>query len=102
MSTNAELFPGSHPKSLLLGMPHKYLGAGEFLGALEGAARDKFDETEGLRPGLTIEHVLPDKWMQHWPLPDGSKAPLDGNVSVEDPRHSAIASRESANIHWAI
>ena len=66
------------------------------LGALEGASRDRFDETVGLRPDLTIEHVLPDKWMEHWPLADGSKAPHDGTVSADDPRYSAIAIRQSA------
>ena len=66
------------------------------LAELERASRDKFDEMEGLRQDLTIEHVLPDKWMEHWPLPDGSSAPLDGIVSVDDPRYPAIASRQSA------
>ena len=65
------------------------------LGALERASHGKFDETDGLRPDLTIEHVLPDKWMEHWPLADGSKAPLDGMVSAEDPRYSTIANRQT-------
>jgi hypothetical protein len=26
-----------------------------------------------LPPGLTIEHVLPEKWQEHWPLPDDIK-----------------------------
>lgn len=65
------------------------------LGALERASHDKFDETDGLKEDLTIEHVLPDKWMEHWRLPDGSRAPLDGMVSAEDPRYSIIANRQT-------
>ena len=64
------------------------------LGQLEHAMRDKFDETTGLRDDLTIEHILPDKWAEHWLLADGSRAPLDYLVSVDDPRHAAIANRQ--------
>jgi hypothetical protein len=65
------------------------------LGKLEKASRDKFDETTGLRNDLTIEHVLPVKWAEYWPLLDGAKAPLDYIVTAEDPRHTAIAYREA-------
>jgi len=64
------------------------------IGQLELYTRDKFDETTGLREDLTIEHVLPDKWAEHWPLEDGSRAPKDYLVSADDPRHKAIAYRQ--------
>jgi len=64
------------------------------LGELERISRDKFDEVVGLREDLTIEHVLPQKWAEHWPLPDGTKAPNDHIVGAEDPRHTPILSRE--------
>lgn len=64
------------------------------LGELEKASRDKYDETVSLRDDLTIEHVLPDKWAEHWPLPDGARAPHDHVVSADDPRHSGIRKRE--------
>src|SRR6478736_4780599 len=64
------------------------------LGELEKASRDRFDETLGLRDDLTIEHVLPNKWAEHWPLADGVKAPLDHVVSADDPRHGSIRRRE--------
>lgn len=64
------------------------------LGELERAARNEFDEVVGLRDDLTIEHVLPDKWAEHWPLPDGTHAPLNRSVGVDDPRHAVIAKRE--------
>lgn len=61
---------------------------------LERASRDKYDETVGLRNDLTIEHVLPDKWAEHWPLPDGSRSPMDYIVTADDPRRPAITSRQ--------
>jgi uncharacterized protein with ParB-like and HNH nuclease domain len=61
---------------------------------LEKTSRGKFDETIGLRTDLTIEHVLPQDWTEHWPLLDGSKAPIDYVVMADDPRHSAIATRQ--------
>ncbi len=64
------------------------------LGELEKAARGSFDEALGLRDDLTIEHVLPDMWAEHWPLPDGSRAPPDHVVAADDPRHKMIATRE--------
>ena len=35
---------------------------------LERAARDRFDETTSLPDDLTIEHALPDSWMEHWSI----------------------------------
>jgi hypothetical protein len=61
---------------------------------LEKASRDKYDETVGLRDDLTIEHVLPSKWAEHWPLQDGKRAPLDHVVSADDARHGAIRQRD--------
>lgn len=65
------------------------------LGELEKAARGAFDEALGLRDDLTIEHVLPDRWAEHWPLPDGSRAPADHIVAADDPRHAMIKTRET-------
>lgn len=39
---------------------------------IELAKRNTMHETTGVSDGLTIEHVLPKKWFEHWPLPDGS------------------------------
>jgi hypothetical protein len=64
------------------------------IGELEKVSRDKFDESDGLRSDLTIEHILPDKWASHWPLPDGSFAPDDYIVSGDDPRRDPIDLRE--------
>jgi hypothetical protein len=36
---------------------------------LERAKRTRFHETAALKDGLTVEHILPDGWHTHWPLP---------------------------------
>ena len=36
--------------------------------------RDKFDEVTVATSNLTIEHVMPRKWAEHWPLSDGRTA----------------------------
>lgn len=42
----------------------------------------------------TIEHILPQEWMEHWPLPDGSRGLDDLQLStVEDDDPRAIATR---------
>ena len=41
------------------------------LEAIERQKRQKFHETHHLSERLTVEHVLPFKWEEHWPLPDG-------------------------------
>jgi hypothetical protein len=64
------------------------------LGELERASRDTYDEALGLREDLTIEHVLPNRWAEHWPLPDGTRAPHDHVVAADDPRHALIERRE--------
>ena len=37
--------------------------------ALDAALKDKKTESYTLKRGLTIEHLLPQHWEQHWPLP---------------------------------
>ena len=38
---------------------------------LEREKRQKYQETDQLSANLTVEHILPSKWEEHWPLPDG-------------------------------
>jgi hypothetical protein len=35
---------------------------------LERSKRTRFHETAELKPGLTVEHVLPENWRSSWPL----------------------------------
>ena len=45
----------------------------------ESELRDKYAEVEiDLVPQLTVEHILPQDWITHWPLGDGRKVPEDG------------------------
>ncbi len=64
-------------ESALLDMPlYRLLTRGRLrmvLEALEDAARSALAEEAHVQRGtLTIEHVLPQKWREHWPLPDGA------------------------------
>jgi len=52
------------------------------LESIERAKRQKFHETSQLSAGLTVEHVLPVHWEDHWPLPDGSRPTLEDNRLV--------------------
>lgn len=40
---------------------------------LEKAKRTKFHETSALKALLTVEHVMPDNWSNHWPFADGRR-----------------------------
>lgn len=42
------------------------------LETIERKKRQKFHETQHLNADLSIEHVLPSKWGEYWPLPDGA------------------------------
>ncbi len=43
------------------------------LEAIEREKRQKFHETDQLSTDLSVEHILPTDWKEHWPLPDGEK-----------------------------
>ena len=58
---------------------------------LEFASRDEYNEVEGLKPDLEIEHVLPQTcWSEHWPLPDGSQAPQDLTYGLSDEQRAMV------------
>src|SRR5690606_31722489 len=40
------------------------------LEAIEKAKRTKLSEEVQIKSTLTIEHVMPRSWQEHWPLPD--------------------------------
>lgn len=58
------------------------------LEALEDAMRPEgmAEESRGPR-GLTIEHVLPQSWEEHWPLPDGVN-PVEAAATRDTLKHS--------------
>ena len=47
------------------------------LQALEQTLRTTKDDVITIQAGFTIEHVLPGKWAENWPLPDGTSAPCE-------------------------
>lgn len=52
------------------------------LEAIERQKRQKFHETQHLNTNLTIEHILPAEWEEHWPLPDGASPTPEENVQA--------------------
>lgn len=42
------------------------------LEGMEAATRDHFAETTSVPRNLQVEHVLPQAWREHWPLPGGA------------------------------
>jgi hypothetical protein len=61
------------------------------LEALDAFAHTTKSEVQPLPSGLTIEHVMPQKWRDHWPLTDEDKV---------DPETGAIdALREQTAVH---
>ena len=49
----------------------------DILWDLELKVRNKFSVATPRPPSMSIEHVLPQGWVEQWPLPDGRKAPAD-------------------------
>lgn len=70
----------------------------DILWELEVATRDKFSVATPRPGGMSVEHVLPQTWMAHWPLPDGRTAPGDGYTGADEAMLSAIAARR-ASLH---
>lgn len=62
---------------------------------LEFASRDQFNEVEGLKPDLEIEHILPQTWHEYWPLLDDSKAPPDLMYGLSDEQRTMVERRQA-------
>jgi hypothetical protein len=53
------------------------------LEAMEAGLRNHFAETQLVPKDLTIEHVMPQSWRDHWPLPAGmTKEERDRSVQT--------------------
>jgi len=60
----------------------------------ERASRDKFTAAEGIRPGLSIEHIMPQHWQEHWRmLPSERVAPTEGGVPADEAMAAEITER---------
>jgi uncharacterized protein with ParB-like and HNH nuclease domain len=62
---------------------------------LEFASRHKFNINGTLQDGLSIEHLCPQEWPEHWPLVDGRNAPRDRMSGVDESMRSAIERRDA-------
>jgi uncharacterized protein with ParB-like and HNH nuclease domain len=58
---------------------------------------DSKAERISIESPLTVEHILPQNWIDHWPLPDGSKGLTWNellNTKADDPRAQATRRRD--------
>ena len=61
---------------------------------LELASRDRFAASEGIRTGLSIEHIMPQQWQEHWrELPSKRMAPVIGGVPADEAMALEMAER---------
>jgi uncharacterized protein DUF262/uncharacterized protein DUF1524 len=61
---------------------------------LEMASRDKFSAADGIQSNLTIEHIMPQNWYQHWStLPSGRVAPPPGGLPDDEAMAAEIRER---------
>ena len=77
MPTDSEILEAAATRSIYGNIPPVRLRY--ILQQLEYAKRTKFDETSIKTSNLTIEHVMPRKWAEHWPLPNGETAPCESH-----------------------
>lgn len=67
----------------------------DILWNLELGTRTNFQVDEGRPPSLTVEHVLPQSWEEHWPLPSGTRVPRD-RIGVPEAEQAAVVERDKA------
>lgn len=61
----------------------------------EMASRDKFSAVEGIIPGLSIEHIMPQQWQEHWhTLPSGRMAPAPGGIPADESMALEMSERD--------
>jgi len=60
---------------------------------METAARSKFQVSDRRPDYLSVEHVLPQSWMAHWPLVDGRSVPLT-RIALDEDMARAIRHRD--------
>jgi hypothetical protein len=60
---------------------------------LERATRSKFQVDDRRPDYLSIEHILPQSWTTHWPLPDGRSVSV-GRIALDEEMAAAIRNRD--------
>lgn len=90
--TDAELTEAIATRNQYQALPSHRLAY--ILEELELASRDKFTAAEGIRPGLSIEHIMPQHWQQNWrKLPSGKEAPIEGGIPTDEAMAAEIIER---------
>lgn len=90
--TDAELTDAITTRNQYQGLPSHRLAY--ILEEFEHASRDKFTAADGIRPGLSIEHIMPQHWQVHWrTLPSGRVAPSEGGVPGDEAMAAEILER---------
>lgn len=60
------------------------------LEAIDGSISNRMTEALPLPEDLTIEHVLPQKWQDHWPFPAETLASLEATLAAENKRKTLL------------
>jgi len=68
----------------------------EILWDLELASRNKYSVNTPRPESMSVEHILPQTWMTHWPLPEGRMAPPDKLTGADQAMMDAIRTRDAA------
>jgi len=64
------------------------------LKAIEKLKHDPKSTIVEIKSELSVEHILPRKWIEHWPLPNGNVGiPEDKRLELETDHEDAAASR---------
>jgi hypothetical protein len=68
----------------------------ELLWDLEVATRDKFSVATPRPPDMSVEHIMPQAWRNHWTLADGRRVPKDTLTGVDNAMQREIQTRDGA------
>ena len=68
----------------------------DLLWDLECGLRTKYSVNTARPAKMSVEHVIPQAWMEHWTLPDGRSAPADRASGADESMLAQIRSREAA------
>ena len=67
----------------------------EILWELELATRTRYSVNTPRPEGMSVEHILPQTWMTHWPLPDGRLVAADKFTGTDQAMRDAIRTRDT-------
>lgn len=68
----------------------------ELLWDLEIATRDKFAVATPRPPSMSVEHIMPQAWTNHWALDDGRLVPRDKMIGSDAAMQREIQARDGA------